>query len=145
MKRAENKTTDPILNLFYSGFGLFRQNSSVSPGPIFLSVNGPPENNVDQCVADALNRYKTLNNADINYTPAEMLLSTLRGISGVKILRITFYEDGAKIRIRFARTDFIIDFDFEEPDSVFITTFKNGTMVIKDCKIGDLQETLELF
>jgi hypothetical protein len=101
--------------------------------------------NADQCLLDAVSRYLKLNGVEVDFSLAYPLLWALKSTRGIVVSRITFYEDGAKIRIQYAQTNFIIDFDFEEPDSVFITTNKNGEMLIKDCAVSDLQKTLELF
>ena len=94
---------------------------------------------------DAIGRYKKLNSTEIDCQPVKPLLQALKSARSIVVSRITFYEDGAKIRIQFAQTDFIIDFDFEDPDYVFITTFKDEKMVVKSCKISKLLETLERF
>jgi hypothetical protein len=102
--------------------------------------------NVDQCVLDAQDRYKKLNNTDVDFSPAKSLLLILKYFSSsITVYRITFYADGAKVRAQFAQIEFIIDFDFEEPDFVFVTTFRDDKMFVKDCKVNDLLKILELF
>ncbi|MDR2630161.1 MAG: hypothetical protein LBC60_04490 [Spirochaetaceae bacterium] len=148
MKNVEKKKTEQETkgDTFYPFFDI---------GSAMIKFSNSAENtyatryylmdNVDCHILNAISRYKKLNGVESDFSPAKSLLWALKSVRSIVVSRITFYEDGAKIRLRFAQTDFIIDFDFEEPDSVFITTFKNGTMFVKDCQIDDLQKTLELF
>jgi hypothetical protein len=136
MKEAENERNNPGMISFDSFLDTVsgRQDGSLP------DVNGPYfKDNLAQCVLDAISRYKKLNNTDIDFSPAKSFLLTLRNFSSsITVLRITFYADGAKVRTQFAKTEFIIDFDFEEPDSVFVTTFRDDKMFVKDCKVNGL-------
>ena len=97
------------------------------------------------CVANAIYRYKKLNNVDVNIILAKNLLEVLRASSFLTITQVTFYSDGVKIRLRYAGMDFILDFDYDDTDFVFLTTEKDNVIIIKDCRIEDLRKTLELF
>jgi hypothetical protein len=50
-----------------------------------------------------------------------------------------------KARIVYKGVEFVIDYNFEEPDTVFILTRKEGKLVAKDCGLNEIAKTLELF
>jgi hypothetical protein len=60
-------------------------------------------------------------------------------------MRITLQEKAVKVRLNYKGRDYVLDYNFEEPDSVFILSRKAGKLLIKDCKLGKVSETLELF
>jgi hypothetical protein len=50
-----------------------------------------------------------------------------------------------KARITYKYVEFIIDYDFEEPESVFISAFEGDKLIIKDGPIKDIFQILESF
>jgi addiction module RelB/DinJ family antitoxin len=100
----------------------------------------------DDAVIDALRRYKVVNNnADFDLTPAEPFLQAIATLGPQAEPRITFYSDAVKVRLAYNGQDFAIDYNFEEPDSVFILSRKDGKLFVKDCNLADIAKTLELF
>jgi hypothetical protein len=119
IKRTEHERADQGVSPSDSLVGTV----SSSPNNTFpVTIRPYLIDNIDWCILDAVNRYKQLNAVEPEFSLARPLLATLKSVSGIVVSKITFYEDGAKIRMQFAQTDFIIDFDFEEPTSLFITT-----------------------
>jgi hypothetical protein len=97
-------------------------------------------------IQDAIRRYKLVNDTDdYDYSPAAPLLTSLFSLYPHIIPRISFYHDSAKVLIDHAGNKFIFDYDYDEADSIFISCDKNGVMLVKDCKLTDLRQTLELF
>jgi hypothetical protein len=100
----------------------------------------------DESLIDALRRYKAVNNkADFDIVKAEPFLRILRTLDLREKPRITLYEKAIKVRLAFKEQQFVIDYNFEEPDSVFILTRKEGKLFIKDCKLTEILQTVELF
>jgi addiction module RelB/DinJ family antitoxin len=102
----------------------------------------------DEAVADALRRYKVVNNnnnANVDIALVEPFLQAIQALGPQAEPRITFYGDAVKARIVFRGQDFTIDYNFEEPDSVFILSRRDGKLFVKDCKLADMAKTLELF
>jgi antitoxin component of RelBE/YafQ-DinJ toxin-antitoxin module len=100
----------------------------------------------DEAVIDALRRYKFVNNnAGLDIAPAEPFLQAIQMLGLQAKPRITFYSDAVKVRLNFKGQDFAIDFNYEEPDSVFILSRKDGKLFVKDCRLADIAKTLELF
>jgi addiction module RelB/DinJ family antitoxin len=137
-------TMSEAINLF------LRQ--SIMRGGIPFTLNVPSEHATgneildDEAVIDALRRYKVVNNnAGLDITPAEPFLQAIRALGSPVSPRITFYEDAVKVRLSSGGRDFVIDYNFEEPNSVFILSRKDGKLFVKDCSLSDIAKTLELF
>ena len=95
---------------------------------------------------DALKRYKTVNNkTDYDIAKAEPFLQAVEALGTQVIQRITFQEEAVKIRLNYKRQEYIIDYNFEEPDNVFILSKKDGKLIVKDCALTKIHATLELF
>jgi hypothetical protein len=98
------------------------------------------------CVNDGIRRYKLVNSTDSYDTaPAKIFLTILESLSYRTLPRITFYEDAVKARIIYNNLELIIDYDFEEPESVFISAFEGDKLIIKDGPIKDIFKILESF
>jgi hypothetical protein len=94
----------------------------------------------------ALRRYKVVNNnADLDIALAEPFLQAIQTLGPQAEPRITFYSDAVKVRLAYRGQDFAIDYNFEEPDNVFILSRKDGKLIVKDCTLSDIAKTLELF
>jgi hypothetical protein len=64
-------------------------------------------------------------------------------------IHISLYEDAIKIAMKI-RSDVVnrthevfIDYDYENPKMVFISTFKEGTLILKERPIQDFKITLD--
>jgi hypothetical protein len=100
----------------------------------------------DEAVIDALRRYKVVNNnAGFDIALAEPFLQVIQTLGPQAEPRITFYSDAVKVRLTYGGRDFAIDYNFEEPDSVFILSRKDSKLFVKDCTLADIAKTLELF
>jgi addiction module RelB/DinJ family antitoxin len=139
-------TMSEAINLF------LRQ--SIMRGGIPFTLTVPQERQADadnevlynEAVIDALRRYKAVNsNAELDITPAEPFLQAIRSLGSQAAPRITLYEDAVKVRLSRGGRDFVIDCNFEEPDSVFILSRKENKLFVKDCGLADIAKTLELF
>jgi len=98
----------------------------------------------DEALIDALRRYKVVNNTDFDLTRTEPFLQSLRLLS-IEELRITLYKEAVKARLKFRGKEFVIDYNFEEPETVFILSRQNGKLFVKDCPLPDIEKTLGLF
>jgi hypothetical protein len=97
------------------------------------------------CVADAIDRYKRLNKAETyDITAAKPFLSALNCLYPVLPV-ITFFDDSVKARFTFNHTEFVVDYDFEESEPVYVSAYKNDLLVFKTCSLEKLKETLEQF
>ena len=57
-------------------------------------------------------------------------------------MRMTLQEKAVKVRFNFKGKDYVLDYNFEEPDNVFILSRKDGKLFVKDCKLSNISETL---
>jgi addiction module RelB/DinJ family antitoxin len=137
-------TMSEAINLF------LRQ--SIMRGGIPFTLQVPRENTnenrvwEDAAFIDALRRYKAVNsNANFDIAKAEPFLQALRGLGPFVEPRITLYEDSIKIRLGFKGKEFVIDYNFEEPETVFILSGQDGKLHIKDCELAAIEKTMELF
>jgi len=109
-------------------------------------TESPQQRAFSSCINDGIQRYKLINNADSCDTkPANLFLSMLESLSYIAIPRITFYTDAVKARITFYQREFFIDYDYEEPESVFISTFEGDKLLVKDGPVKSLLQILESF
>jgi DNA-damage-inducible protein J len=137
-------TMSEAINLF------LRQ--SVMRGGIPFTLNVPKEHESDneplndESLIDALRRYKAVNNkADFDITKAEPFLQTIQALGPQVKPRITFYENAVKVRINRNEREYVIDYNFEEPETVFILSRKDEKLIVKDCTLTEIAKTLELF
>jgi DNA-damage-inducible protein J len=99
----------------------------------------------DEALIDALRRHKAVNHAGFDIAKAEPFLQTLWGLGSLIEPRITLYEEAVKVRFKFSGREFVIDYNFEEPETVFILSRQDGKLFAKDCAIADIEKTLGLF
>jgi addiction module RelB/DinJ family antitoxin len=125
---------------------------SIMRGGIPFTLNVPQEQEEgisiwsDEAVIDALRRYKIVNNnANFDISLAEPFLQVIQMLGLKAEPRITFYSDAVKVRLSSGEREFAIDYNFEEPDNVFILSRKDGKLIVKDCKLAEIAKTLELF
>jgi hypothetical protein len=98
------------------------------------------------CIEDAINRYKQVNQVEsYDTTSANPLLSELRSLSYKLTPHISFYEDAVKVSAMLNQREFIIDYDYENPEYIFISFFENDRLIIKERKITELLDALESF
>jgi addiction module RelB/DinJ family antitoxin len=99
----------------------------------------------DEALIDALRRYKAVNNIDFDIAKAEPFLQALWGLGSIVESRITLYGEAVKVRLKFKGREFVIDYNFEEPEMVFILSRQDGKLFAKDCVLADIERTLGLF
>jgi hypothetical protein len=100
----------------------------------------------DEVLIDAIKRYKTVNNkTDYDISKAEPFLQAVEMLGTQITKKITLQEEAVKIRINIKGQDYVLDYNFEEPDNVFILSRKNGKLIVKDSALSEISTTLELF
>jgi hypothetical protein len=99
------------------------------------------------CISDAIRRYKLVNHVDdYDTTPAKSFLAMLKSLISIAIPHISFYHDAVKVNLTFNEREFIIDYDYEDPEFIFISTFEDDRLKIKEGKITtQLYAMLESF
>ncbi len=96
-------------------------------------------------VKEAVDRYKRLNKAETyDHSRAEPFLSALKRLSWDTLI-ITFSDVSAKARFTFKRTEFVVDYDFEETEPVYVSAYKSEVLVFKACPLEKLKDILEEF
>ena len=101
---------------------------------------------VNEALLDALKRYKSISGGkDFDIAKIEPFFKAVGFFDSNKKMRITLQEEAVKLRLNFKGKDYVLDYNFEEPDSVFILSRKDGKLLVKDCKLNNISETLELF
>ena len=118
--------------------------------PFTLTVPDRPETNIkiieNETFIDALRRYKTINQkSDFDITKAEPFLKAVEALGVYKDMRITLQESAVKVRLNFKNKDFVLDYNFEEPDTVFILSRMNGKLFVKDSNLAGISEALGRF
>jgi hypothetical protein len=121
-------------------------NRKIYPHDVYSQIQNTAIINFDYYINDAIQRYKLVNHADsYDLTLAKPFLSALRTFCYSVVPRITFYDDAVKVRLIFNQQEFIIDYDYEEPDSVFVSTFEDDNLIIKDGNIAEIYALLRSF
>jgi addiction module RelB/DinJ family antitoxin len=99
-----------------------------------------------EALVDALRRYRVVNNkTDFDIAKAEPFLRAVEALGTQVPKRITLQDEAVKIKLYFKGQEYVLDYNFEEPNSVFILTQKDGKLIVKDCALSDTSKTLELF
>ena len=130
---------------------LFLRQSIMRGGiPFTLTVPEKQESSTDilenEILVDALKRYKSVNSkGDFDIAKIEPFYQAVESLGLIKNTRITLQDKAAKIRLNFKGSDYILDYNFDEPDSVFILSRKDGKLFVKDCNLAEIAETLERF
>jgi hypothetical protein len=97
---------------------------------------------------DAIKRFKEIyNGSDPDKTKADKFLSALKSLSGKNNLKpyIIFNKFAVKVQLNVADKEFILDYDYEDLNTVFILLSKDGTIFVKECTIDRIEETLGSF
>jgi len=102
-----------------------------------------PEN---EALIDALKRYRFVTGkTDFDITKTEPFIREVETLDSAKSMRLTLQEQAVKARFNYKGKDFIIDYNFQEPDKVFILSRKGEKLVVKDCKLTEISAILERF
>jgi hypothetical protein len=101
------------------------------------------------CIDDGINRFKKIYQEIDNFDKAKFT-PFLMEFGKLKILpRLSFYPDGVKARFVFNDKEFAVEYDLEADDGsenlLFISTFINDKLHVKDGHISDLAVVLESF
>jgi DNA-damage-inducible protein J len=100
----------------------------------------------NEALVDALRRYKAVyNKADFDISKVEPFLRVIETLGTQITPRITLQEEAVKIKLNFNGREYVLDYNFGEPDSVFILSRKDGKLIVKDCELSGISKTLELF
>ena len=100
----------------------------------------------NEVIIDALKRYKAVNNkSDFDIAKIEPIFKTLKNFDYDNNMRMILQENAVKVRLNFKGRDFVLDYNFEEPDSVFILSRRDGKLFVKDYKLSNTLETLKNF
>ena len=115
-----------------------------------LNVTGSQGTGVEilenEALVDALKRYKSVNGRDdFDIAKTEPFFRAVRTLDSGKSMRITLQENAVKVRLNFKGEEYVLDYNFEEPDSVFILSRRGEKLFVKDCNLNGISETLERF
>ena len=100
----------------------------------------------NEALVDALKRYKAVSGRDnFDIAKTEPFFRAIETFSSDKSVRITLQENAVKVRLNFKGKDFVLDYNFEEPDNVFILSRREGKLIVKDCNLSEISGTLERF
>jgi len=156
--RTDNNTKNASAAIFEQlgmtmseAINLFLRQSIMKGGiPFSLTLPNKPEIGTEiienEALIDALKRYKNINGeTQFDLTKTEPFINALESLGLARNMRLTLQEKAIKARLNYRNIDFVIDYNFDEPDSVFIISGKNGKLIIKDCNLVEITATLERF
>ena len=156
--RTDDKTKNASTAIFEQlgmtmseAINLFLRQSIMRGGiPFTLTVSNIYETGIEiienEALIDALRRYRTINGeTDYDIAKTEPFINALNNLDSVKGIRFILQDKAVKARLNFKGNDFVLDYNFEEPDNVFILSRKNGKLIIKDCALTDINKTLERY
>ena len=156
--RIDDKTKSASTALFNQlgitmsdAINLFLRQTIMQGGiPFTLTVPGKPETDteafVNEAFLDAIRRYKAVNNKiDFDIAKAEPFLRAIEPFDSGGNMRITLQENAVKARLKYNGREYVFDYNFDESNSVFILTRKDGKLYIKDSSLEKISETLEIF
>jgi hypothetical protein len=110
----------------------------------------PSQNDEDfnLLIADAVKRYKELNNAlDYDTSLAASFLSLLKTLCHTHYFRpyIIFTQFGAKAEFDFNNKHFVFDYEYDDPDSIVLLCNEAGELNTKECSLNELESAFEAF
>jgi len=157
--RTDDKTKNASTVIFNKlgitmseAINLFLRQSIMRGGiPFTLTVPETQKNNTEiadnTAFVDAIRRYKSVNGKnDFDIARAEPFLRSIENLGiADKDMRITLQENAVKIKLIYNSMDYVLDYNFEEPENVFILTRKDGKLIVKDCNLTNIHETLGNF
>jgi len=118
------------------------------PFSLYIPKDYETSNNLpyNEALIDAVKRYKTVNNkTDYDIAKAEPFLRTVDMFYKHIPKRLTLQDGSVKIRLNHQGQEYVLDYNFEEPDNVFILTRKDGKLIVKDCALNEISSAMELF
>jgi len=93
------------------------------------------------CKDDAISRYRQVyKTSNYNSDVARPFLDAIKVIvyNSRLIPRFSFYPDGAKAVFTFNNQEITIEYDFDEPEFIFVSKFVDGVLHIKNSTIDNL-------
>jgi DNA-damage-inducible protein J len=157
--RTDDKTKNASTALFdklgitmSEAINLFLRQSIMRGGiPFTLTVPETKQTNIDtaenEALVDAIRRYKSVNGkSDFDISKAAPFFRAIEnhGIANEN-MRITLQDKSVKIRLNYKGKDYVLDYNFDEPDNVFVLTRDGDKLFVKDCNLNNICETLESF
>ena len=124
---------------------LFDQHLEITP---FIDNSWQEDAKFNSCLNDALKRYREINNGAVfDLVKVNSFLQILKNVCNKMELHpyIMFNKFAAKIQMVINNREFVLDYDHEDPDNVFILSSMNGTICVKESKLEQLEETLRSF
>ena len=124
---------------------LFEQNVEILP---VSDVDYFQQNDFNFYLNDAKRRYQEINhNAVFNVTIISKFLNILKDICNTMQIQpyIMFNKLATKIQLNYDNKEFVLDYDHEELDNVYILSSKDGTIFVKECTLDKLEETIRTF
>jgi hypothetical protein len=84
--------------------------------------------------------FRAVNNAEFDITKAEPFLQALWKLDSIVEPRMTLYGEAVKVRLKFRDREFVIDYNFEEPETVFILSRQDGKLFVLHIDYRSLNE-----
>jgi hypothetical protein len=119
-----------------------------SLNPFFLASQINVKENFNDVVADALKRYKLLNNNSIYDTsPVVGFLSALKLLyQKYKFFPyLIFTQSGAKAEFDYNGRHFVFNYDYDDRESVIILCDTDGAIDTQECLLDNLEKVFETF
>jgi DNA-damage-inducible protein J len=121
--------------------------------PFTITVPEAPKTSAEtvenEALIDAIKRYESVSGK--NDVDAVKTTPFLRAIEKLGIapenMHITLQEKAVKIQLNYKDKDYVLDYNFNEPDNVYILARKRkgGKLFVKDCNLNNIAKTLESF
>ena len=124
--------------------------SYVPQGSIIYRLNMPLSINeeFDSFINDAQRRYREINNGDVfNISKANGFLDALKDVCRTMKLQpyIIFNKFSTKVQMVHNNKEFILDYDYEDLNTVFVISSIDGTLIVKENTLDKLEATLRSF
>ena len=97
---------------------------------------------------DALKRYNEINNGAVfEVARVNSFLQVLKNVCNTMQLQpyIIFNKFATKVQFTLNNKDFVLDYDHEDPNTVFILSSKDETLIVKESILDKLEEALRSF
>jgi len=125
----------------------FKSNLEITPRSI-VDYSKQKDDGFNSYINDAKKRYKEINNGAVfDITYAVSFLSVLKTVCDNLLLEpyIIFNKFATKVQLSINGKKFVLDYDHEYPNTVFILSSRDDTLIVRESTLNELEETLRSF
>lgn len=126
----------------------FESSLEIKPSSVIDNSSQEGDDDFSSYLTDALKRYKEINNGTVFDTvKVGSFLSVLKTVSDNLRIKpyIIFNKFAAKVQLSYNGKDFVLDYDYEDTDVIFVLSSRDEILIVKEITLNEMEETLRSF